>query len=699
MSLTHKSQSALEYMMTYGWAILIIVIVAGVLYSFGIFNPSSSASTTITGFSGLGSVQAECLAGQGLEISLGNSIGYTIYISKINYTTDRLVSSINESVNIPAGSSNTFFIPNVCPTAAGSRYSVQLTVTYSEPGQVFGGTSFSSGTASGATSLSGNKVQINITSSAQTAAPFQQAISFPSSNYAGYSQIVGDGVSTANAFFTYPNGTVIPSWIESTSPGAPNFTASDTYLRVNNSFVYHNFQIHNKMTVLAWIYQFPPPVGSTMRPFGTWSQTGNPGWLILTNFNSCGSYRYQFLIVGTFTPCFSLPNLTWSQVAISWNGAVMSLYVNGNFISNTSNTGVLSTANQGFWVGNEPDVSGQTFYGQVSNVQIYNSSLSTSQIRTLYLGSLSATPITGANLVAWYPLNDSVKDYSTYGDTLTNTNTNFLPNATIWLKFNGGLPSGKTIIYMNFLQPSDNALNTQNIGEAPQLSSTYGQYDNGADVFLAYFNGLTPPSQFNYYNTYISLSNSISFPVNTVNVTRSCSSCAVLIPEFILNTPIPNIPLYIESNTYLAATSTADNPRVALVNTTQLSGKVNAIGVNVGWGGVYFQQEYISSGSYTSNQNPQGSETVGWVYSGLQYTPSSSTFYGYTSPQLYSTNGGYSGSATNTLSPTGEVYIGGIGSPNYIYSITQNAMFFNWMRARAYPPAGVMPSVSFGAVQ
>ena len=195
------------------------------------------------------------------------------------------------------------------------------------------------------------------------------------------------------------------------------------------------------------------------------------------------------------------------------------------------------------------------------------------------------------------------------------------------------------------------------------------------------------------------MSNSISFPVNTVNVTRSCSSCAVLIPEFILNTPIPNIPLYIESNTYLAATSTADNPRVALVNTTQLSGKVNAIGVNVGWGGVYFQQEYISSGSYTSNQNPQGSETVGWVYSGLQYTPSSSTFYGYTSPQLYSTNGGYSGSATNTLSPTGEVYIGGIGSPNYIYSITQNAMFFNWMRARAYPPAGVMPSVSFGAVQ
>ena len=32
---TKRSQSALEYMMTYGWAILIIVIVAVILYSMG----------------------------------------------------------------------------------------------------------------------------------------------------------------------------------------------------------------------------------------------------------------------------------------------------------------------------------------------------------------------------------------------------------------------------------------------------------------------------------------------------------------------------------------------------------------------------------------------------------------------------------------------------------------------------------------
>ncbi len=38
-----KLQSAMEYLMTYGWAILVIAVVLGVLYSLGIFNPSSFA--------------------------------------------------------------------------------------------------------------------------------------------------------------------------------------------------------------------------------------------------------------------------------------------------------------------------------------------------------------------------------------------------------------------------------------------------------------------------------------------------------------------------------------------------------------------------------------------------------------------------------------------------------------------------------
>ncbi len=38
-----KGQSGLEYLVTYGWAILAIVIIAGVLWYFGIFNPARFA--------------------------------------------------------------------------------------------------------------------------------------------------------------------------------------------------------------------------------------------------------------------------------------------------------------------------------------------------------------------------------------------------------------------------------------------------------------------------------------------------------------------------------------------------------------------------------------------------------------------------------------------------------------------------------
>ncbi len=150
MSLTHKSQSALEYMMTYGWAILIIVIVAGVLYSFGVFNPSSSASATITGFSGLGSVTAECFPGGGLVLQLGNSVGSAIQITKINTTSQTGTHiSVNFSTNIALGSTVNFAMPSACANSTGTKYSNVVSITYTEPGQVFPGPYFSTGVVQG----------------------------------------------------------------------------------------------------------------------------------------------------------------------------------------------------------------------------------------------------------------------------------------------------------------------------------------------------------------------------------------------------------------------------------------------------------------------------------------------------------------------------------------------------------------------
>lgn len=45
-----KGQTALEYLMTYGWALLIIVVVGAALYALGVFNPATYATEGCRGF-------------------------------------------------------------------------------------------------------------------------------------------------------------------------------------------------------------------------------------------------------------------------------------------------------------------------------------------------------------------------------------------------------------------------------------------------------------------------------------------------------------------------------------------------------------------------------------------------------------------------------------------------------------------------
>ena len=58
----------------------------------------------------------------------------------------------------------------------------------------------------------------------------------------------------------------------------------------------------------------------------------------------------------------------------------------------------------------------------------------------------------------------------------------------VWLN----ITNTTTNVYLDFFNMTTNMLNssgTNGIGEAPQLSASYGQYDDGADVFGNYFAG------------------------------------------------------------------------------------------------------------------------------------------------------------------------------------------------------------------
>ena len=233
---TKTGQSALEYMMTYGWAILIIVIVAVILYSMGIFNPASSVSFTSSGFSPFTVSSSSC-----------NSISYkvaviagpipnnanSLQITKVYVTSasganvSNSVYTLSSPITLKSGQSAVIIVPNVACNAANVKYSFSAIIqyTYSVP-SIGTQTINTSGTVAG-TSIAGKPsiltsyepLTITNTQTSATPSPFQQMVNMTSTD-PGWSSISTSNFAQNVEFFYY-NGSVIPSWLESyTTSGA-----------------------------------------------------------------------------------------------------------------------------------------------------------------------------------------------------------------------------------------------------------------------------------------------------------------------------------------------------------------------------------------------------------------------------------------------------------------------------------------------
>ncbi len=159
-----KAQSALEYMMTYGWAILVIVIVAAVLYSMGIFSPASSTGTTATGFNPF-TVAAQVCTAHGMAISfiLGGLQGGATSASVASVTVNS-VSGAGGSTGTPtltetlplsvtSGTAFTVNMTSVTCSTSGIHYSIGLSLGYSYSAGSLGTiTGTATGTVSGSSS-------------------------------------------------------------------------------------------------------------------------------------------------------------------------------------------------------------------------------------------------------------------------------------------------------------------------------------------------------------------------------------------------------------------------------------------------------------------------------------------------------------------------------------------------------------------
>jgi len=79
-----RGQSAMEFLMTYGWAILVMVIVIGVLFYVGVFNPGTAAPSACTLGAGFSCYSYIVYPGNGtLTLEVGQATGNAVTITGV----------------------------------------------------------------------------------------------------------------------------------------------------------------------------------------------------------------------------------------------------------------------------------------------------------------------------------------------------------------------------------------------------------------------------------------------------------------------------------------------------------------------------------------------------------------------------------------------------------------------------------------
>jgi hypothetical protein len=262
----------------------------------------------------------------------------------------------------------------------------------------------------------------------------------------------------------------------------------------------------------------------------------------------------------------------------------------------------------------------------------------------------------------------------------------------IWVNLPTSIPANSSITIYMFVR---NSIQYPYTGLRPDLTSTYGQYDNGKNIFLIYFNGNEPLSNFNNEGnslTQISTTGPLGNTINAIYISGYASHFGfVYTAKYISNQPVIAESLAKDMDNQAGGLG-ADNGFSSIVDNTSIS-TLNAISVDMGWASSYFSNNYFINGSQTNDVNQQGSAVSQWLYAWVVYEGSSaSSWYGCIAPQLYNSTNGYCGTVDNNpFSSSSQLYLGIIGNVTSSY---QWQTAWNFRRLRAYPPNGVMPSNS-----
>ncbi|MGC8662717.1 MAG: DUF2341 domain-containing protein, partial [Candidatus Micrarchaeia archaeon] len=679
-----KAQSAFEYLVTYSWALLIIVIFIAVLYFF-IFSPSVITPNSCSFSEGIycrQMVLSSNSATSKVILLLANSQQYpllnpqiSINASNLGYSSGQckpgfvlpggvIICNISISSPIPLStlvSGNLYFSSIPCPNGNPSSCSSGQRVTYigyfnSHVSQLF------------------SNMPLSISLSAQNTT---NAAGIPD-KLTAIVKMFGDPVEGATVNFT-ANQTVSisPNPITTSSSGIVNtYITSSKALAVKVKASFANVSSNTTIT-------FMPPVYITFAANGL-----SPAAQSVLSLDGA-SYGYSNLPVTLSYPLNSKHSYSYFSPITPSGGGNPYLFrsIFGCGLSSESGTFVASS-----------NCLVTAFYVQGTNSIIEYEPI------TITNSQSTATPAPFQQMVNITESNFS--SYIAYNNNFANfeylyANGTVIPawiesnqsgKLITWVKLASGIPASNSItIYLGLASKSTNLLSntgTTGIGEAPQLSSTYAEYDDGASVF-------------NFYDNFAGTS------LNTNKWTAAVSGGSITVNNGVsLNSGTSST-----SNYAGLIYATSQNPSNIIIETLMningtpsgyardrmfRSGKGTVI--SMGWGdaGMFGNggaPQYYDGGSSGVSVPISSSPKVYNLFEQWQF-PSTGTLT-WTS---YNNNGGSPGAKIFSASTTFTV-----ATFSSFYTVTYDTSTLSveniqWTRTRAYPPNGVMPSVSFTTV-
>ena len=246
------------------------------------------------------------------------------------------------------------------------------------------------------------------------------------------------GATTTTGYTSSPHGVVDPINYGTIKSGtAVSFDGTNDYVDSGSAF---QSTFRDSFSISMWVNATDGQEAQYRVLFGA-RNADESDWVQGDLYN--GTIRFVFKantnsVISASSAVLSDGITGWKHIVFIADGVNMITYLDGSAIKTTSMSGVTMseyTSADEIWIGarDQNDVAQLFFAGKISNIKIFNSALTESEIQEMYLNpeQILPTGVSSSNLKLYLPMNEGVGAYNYDGSG--NQNHGTITGAT-WAK-------------------------------------------------------------------------------------------------------------------------------------------------------------------------------------------------------------------------------------------------------------------------